>query len=679
MAVSANARLPAPRSSRPSALAAPAAWNTAAGAVDDEFYSRYDPWVEPKRSGKLWFVLAGLLLLIAAATSVFVLFRQDGGRAVSKATYGAVTTQQAGQPARPSAAMASRNPLPADAGKPVEAMPPVTRMASAPKLADHTQTETKQATPLPTPKLAMSGADSQGPAAQAHADTRPGALASAAPNAAMAGNPADHPAENRTATAKPQVTVQANAANGATGSNTTGAASKPSSVSGTPNPPTGLIAANPLSSANKAAGSTQANPAGGSVASNTSSATGKAADTKPSVPNALVASNQPAVPHANTTANTAASPSSVPANALASKQSGMPTGTIASNPANAVVKAPASNQAGALIASSQASATARTAASSQPGAVASTQTNAAAKALTANQSGTSGGLAASTQTTNAARTVTSAQPATSAKSAVSGQPGALVASSQSNNLGKAASSDKPVASTALTASGQTSAAAKAPMTTPPGTASALVASTSNQANVTTTPSGKPLSAAQSSAATVADSKQRATPPQAASKAKDTVPAATTRMASTTPPPATAKHDSKADAKPVSEQAAREASRNLQTAHAMLARDDISNARSHLTTALAAQPKNRDAQDMDATLTTREQQRDAILQAARNCESTGRWICAWHNAGSAMVIDSGSADAKRILSHAMQEAQAARTPAAPSALDLEPPHAVPDHH
>jgi hypothetical protein len=113
------------------------------------------------------------------------------------------------------------------------------------------------------------------------------------------------------------------------------------------------------------------------------------------------------------------------------------------------------------------------------------------------------------------------------------------------------------------------------------------------------------------------------------------------------------------------------------ARAMLARDDVSAARSHLATAIAAQPKNADALSLDETTSAREQQRDAVLQAARNCESSGRWICAWHNAGTAMVIDSGSADAKRILSHAMQEAEAARTPAPAAAV--EPPQKLPYHH
>lgn len=113
------------------------------------------------------------------------------------------------------------------------------------------------------------------------------------------------------------------------------------------------------------------------------------------------------------------------------------------------------------------------------------------------------------------------------------------------------------------------------------------------------------------------------------------------------------------------------------AHAMLAKDNLTEARSRLTEVIAAQPTNRDAPGLEATLSEREQQRDAVLQAARNCEGGSRWICAWHNAGDAMVIDSGSVEAKRILSHAMHEAEAPKAPA--TAPVVEPLRELPYHH
>jgi hypothetical protein len=155
-----------------------------------------------------------------------------------------------------------------------------------------------------------------------------------------------------------------------------------------------------------------------------------------------------------------------------------------------------------------------------------------------------------------------------------------------------------------------------------------------------------------------------------SRAKGPAPAVSRPLASSTP-------DAQRAAKSNADQTSREVAKNLQIARAMLARDDLSQARSRLAAVTAAQPKNRDAQSLAATLSAREQQRDVVLQAARDCESSGRWICAWHNAGNAMVLDAGSVDAKRILSHAMHEAEAAKTPAA--APVVAPPHSVPDHH
>lgn len=121
----------------------------------------------------------------------------------------------------------------------------------------------------------------------------------------------------------------------------------------------------------------------------------------------------------------------------------------------------------------------------------------------------------------------------------------------------------------------------------------------------------------------------------------------------------------------------EVAKNLQIARAMLQKDNLTAAEPHLSAVLAAQPKNREALDMRADLTGREQRRDAALDVAHGCVYMGRWNCAWHNAGSALVIDSGSADAKNIIAQAMNEAQPpARARAAPPIVG---PHDPPDHH
>jgi hypothetical protein len=152
---------------------------------------------------------------------------------------------------------------------------------------------------------------------------------------------------------------------------------------------------------------------------------------------------------------------------------------------------------------------------------------------------------------------------------------------------------------------------------------------------------------------------------------------TPAMAPSTP---AAKRDAKAaEAKAAADQSARDAAKNLQLARTLLAKDDLSGARSHLASALAAQPKNHDAQSLDSALSEREQQRDAALQLARNCESSARWICAWHNAGSAIVMDSGSPDAKRILSLAMHEAEAPKVGVSAPAPDIVSPRDLPNHH
>jgi hypothetical protein len=122
----------------------------------------------------------------------------------------------------------------------------------------------------------------------------------------------------------------------------------------------------------------------------------------------------------------------------------------------------------------------------------------------------------------------------------------------------------------------------------------------------------------------------------------------------------------------------EVTRNLQIARAMLQKDNLTAAESHLSAALATQPKNQEALDMRTDLTGREQQRDAALDVARGCMYMERWNCAWHNAGNALVVDSGSAEAKSIIAQAMNEAQPPAKSAATPAQPIQS-HEPPDHH
>lgn len=156
----------------------------------------------------------------------------------------------------------------------------------------------------------------------------------------------------------------------------------------------------------------------------------------------------------------------------------------------------------------------------------------------------------------------------------------------------------------------------------------------------------------------------------------TTPAAplAVQSARPTPTPPVARHETKSAPEPERP----DVLANLQIARALLQRNDLSAAGARLAAVLAVQPRNRDALAMRADLSDRQQQRDTALDAARGCENNGRWVCAWHNAGNALVLDSSSADAKRIIARAMYEEQIDKAQAAPLPT-VEPPPAGLYHH
>jgi hypothetical protein len=145
----------------------------------------------------------------------------------------------------------------------------------------------------------------------------------------------------------------------------------------------------------------------------------------------------------------------------------------------------------------------------------------------------------------------------------------------------------------------------------------------------------------------------------------------------TPPSLDAKHATTAKSNAIPYQTRPDIARNLQIASAMLQKDNLTSAETHLSAVLAAQPKNREALDMREDLSGREQQRDAALDVARGCVYMTRWNCAWQNAGNALVIDSGSVEAKAIIAQAMNEAQPPTKPST-SARAIQA-HEPPDHH
>ena len=162
-------------------------------------------------------------------------------------------------------------------------------------------------------------------------------------------------------------------------------------------------------------------------------------------------------------------------------------------------------------------------------------------------------------------------------------------------------------------------------------------------------------------------------PPARQPATPTPPVALAAVPRATP----AAPDARRDVKGKTDQPGPDVVRNLQIARAMLQKDNLSAAGSRLAAVIAVQPKNRDALAMSTDLSERQQQRDVALDVARGCENSGRWTCAWHNAGNALVIDSSSADAKRILARAMVEAEFTSAPAAAPGAD--PPRDLPYHH
>jgi hypothetical protein len=58
--------------------------------------------------------------------------------------------------------------------------------------------------------------------------------------------------------------------------------------------------------------------------------------------------------------------------------------------------------------------------------------------------------------------------------------------------------------------------------------------------------------------------------------------------------------------------------------------------------------------MRSTVSTREEERDALLSLARGCGYVGRWTCVSRNAGTALEIDASSKEAQRLVTLAMHE-------------------------
>lgn len=120
-----------------------------------------------------------------------------------------------------------------------------------------------------------------------------------------------------------------------------------------------------------------------------------------------------------------------------------------------------------------------------------------------------------------------------------------------------------------------------------------------------------------------------------------------------------------------EQPRADVSRHLRAARANLQRNNLSATRARLAAVIAAQPDNRDALNLRSMLSTREQQRDALLSLARGCGYIARWTCVSHNAGTALQIDSSSKEAQRLVTLAQRETELQLPPPAEPAPEPAP--------
>jgi hypothetical protein len=103
------------------------------------------------------------------------------------------------------------------------------------------------------------------------------------------------------------------------------------------------------------------------------------------------------------------------------------------------------------------------------------------------------------------------------------------------------------------------------------------------------------------------------------------------------------------------------SRHLRAARASLQENNLSATKARLAAAIAAQPDNRDARNMRASLNTREEERDALLSLARGCGYVGEWKCVSRTAGDALQIDASSKEAQHLVTLAMHESVLRITP------------------
>ncbi|WP_322048178.1 hypothetical protein [Paraburkholderia sp. J67] len=152
-----------------------------------------------------------------------------------------------------------------------------------------------------------------------------------------------------------------------------------------------------------------------------------------------------------------------------------------------------------------------------------------------------------------------------------------------------------------------------------------------------------------------------------SSATPAQPTNTTLQSTATPPP-----PSVTAQQPAPQPAAQPATQfadvpeSLRAARASLAAHSLSDAKAADAAALARDPNNNDARDVQRDIAGREQQRDSALQNADRCVNQHDWACAQQQASQALAIDSSSPQAQAVMEHAiLASAWAPASAAAPS--------------
>lgn len=131
---------------------------------------------------------------------------------------------------------------------------------------------------------------------------------------------------------------------------------------------------------------------------------------------------------------------------------------------------------------------------------------------------------------------------------------------------------------------------------------------------------------------------------------------------------TNRHEERVASRKASASMHADVARNLASARASLDKNNLWPARRAITSALAEEPGNGEALQMQAELVSREQERDALLGYARLCAREGQWVCAWQNAGHALTVDASSRSASELLARAI----ANRGAGTAGRLDTGPP-------